>query len=477
MTTKTLHLTNAWSQTSGGIATFYRALLAAGNRRGWPVRLIVPGDRDRVEEVGAFGRIYHVDSPQSRVNASYRNISPNHFLFAGTKVQQILAEERPELVEINDKYTLNYLGPVLRLGLAKDLDFRPVLVGLSCERMDRNFAAYIHAGALGREFCKAYMRWLYFPFFDHHIAVSRHILDELQTASCGHNVPRGAWVLPMGVDYHRFSPAHRTLPARQELLQRIGGQGNTVLLLYVGRLAPEKNLGLLLDTVERLRHAPVDYRLIVAGDGISRPSLAEEADRRVPGKVTFLGHLSDRDALARLYANCDFFLHPNANEPFGIAPLEAMASGLVLVAPDAGGVKEYANRQNACLVPPQASEFACVIARLVGDPESRRSLVTAARATAKAHDWEAITDSYLDLYQRLCLVNKGVLSLTEAEPELVSSPPGGTRRCVLLGTAGLAQKVFSMVSSLAGVRGREASQPSFTLSPPRREKDIAASLD
>ncbi len=135
MVIKTVHLTNAWSRTSGGVATFYRALLAAGNRRGWPVRLVVPGEQDHVEHVGSLGRIYHVAAPPSRLNPCYRNIPPKSFLYAGTKVQQILAEERPDLVEINDKYTLNYLGPVLRVGLAKDLDFRPVTIGLSCERM------------------------------------------------------------------------------------------------------------------------------------------------------------------------------------------------------------------------------------------------------------------------------------------------------------------------------------------------------
>ena len=432
MKIKTMHLTNAWSKTSGGIATFYRALLAAGNRRGWPVRLIVPGEQNHVEQVGEFGLIYYVAASPSRVNPSYRTISPNRYLFAGARIQQILAEERPDLVEVNDKYLLNYLGPVLRLGLAVDVAFRPVTVGLSCERMDRNFATYIHAGALSRKFCKVYMRWLYFPFFDHHIGISANTMAELREASCGHNVPRGAWRLPMGVDPHCFSPAHRSLAARQELLQRIGGTNDSVLLLYAGRLAPEKNLGLLIDTMDRLRHESLDYRLLLAGDGISRQPLAEEADRRIPGKLTFLGHLSDRNALARLYANCDFFLHPNANEPFGIAPLEAMASGLVLVAPDSGGVKEYANPHNACLVAPTAEGFAEAITNMARHPELRRSLQAGARATAESYGWEAVTDSYLDLYMRLCSVANGRAGVggCGCGVPVDRSQPGQTQRAV-----------------------------------------------
>jgi alpha-1,6-mannosyltransferase len=464
MTIKTLHLTNAWSSTSGGVATFYRALLAAGNRRGWPVRLVVPGERDYVEDVGAMGRIYHVDAAPSRLNSCYRTISPKSFLFGGTKIQQILAAERPDLVEINDKYTLNYLGPVLRVGLARDLDFRPVTIGLSCERMDRNFATYVHSGSLGRKFCEAYMRWLYFPFFDHHIAVSRHTMAELRTASRGHNIPRGTWMLPMGVDNEHFSPTYRSSEARQQLLKRTGGNDSSVLLLYAGRLVPEKNLGLLIDTLERLRHESVDYRLVVAGDGISRESFAAEAARRVPGRITFFGHLSDREALARVYANCDFFLHPNPSEPYGIAPLEAMASGLALIAPNSGGVKEYANQQNARLVAPNADAFADAITRLTADPDLRRSLTAAARATAQAYGWEGITDAYFDLYQRLCLVGTGRSRLAEAEPEFVSSAPGKARRNVLSGAAAVAQWIFSVVSTLAAVGRDRACQPAFAFS-------------
>ena len=59
--------------------------------------------------------------------------------------------------------------------------------------------------------------------------------------------------------------------------------------------------------------------------------LQGQAETRVPGRVHFLGHLPDRRQLASLYANADVFVHPNPREPFGIGPLEAMASGLPLV--------------------------------------------------------------------------------------------------------------------------------------------------
>jgi alpha-1,6-mannosyltransferase len=473
MPIKTLHLTNAWSETSGGIAVFYRALLEAGNRREHSVRLVVPAEQDGVEEVGRFGRIYHLKARRARLNSKYRIIYPNQFALAGSKIQQILAAERPELVEINDKYALNYLGPLLRLGLAGALNYRPVVVGLSCERMDRNFAVYISGSDLARRFCRAYMRWLYFPFFDHHIAISRGTLEELRDASSGHIVRRGAWILPLGVDQHCFSPARRTPTARRQLEERAGADPKSVLLLYVGRLSPEKNLALLLETMERLGPDPVDYRLLVVGDGISRVLLEEESRRRLPERVRFFGHISDRGSLARIYANCDFFLHPNANEPFGIAPLEAMASGLVLVAPDSGGVTEYANGQNACLAPPTAEDFAGMIRQVVRCPELRQSVAASARATAEALSWESVTDSYLHLYNCLWRVGKGAAPLQEAGASFLSTPPGDARRCVLAGAATAARNIFAGFSRLAP---SGASNRSGFHTPPG-ERNVAESLD
>jgi len=182
---KTLHLTNAWHETSGGIATFYRALMEQANQRGHEIRLVVPGESDCIEDVGTFGRIYHVKAAPALFNSKYRMIYPSQFLSAGNKLQNILARERPDVVEICDKYTLHYLGGLLRMKLLQGVDFRPVVVGLSCERMDDNFRSYLADVPLAQKFCIWYMRWIYFPFFDDHIANSEYTAAELKTASKG----------------------------------------------------------------------------------------------------------------------------------------------------------------------------------------------------------------------------------------------------------------------------------------------------
>src|SRR5262249_26256396 len=155
-------------------------------------------------------------------------------------------------------------------------------------------------------------------------------------------IPRNIWILPMGVDLDRFSPARRSAELRRALVQKIGARDDSIFLVYAGRLVPEKNLYLLFDVFVRLAKSGTrDYRLLVAGDGIERQRYQEFCSNHAPGRAFFLGHLNEPEELPNLLANADAFVHPNHREPFGIAPLEAMASGLSLVAPNRGGVLSY----------------------------------------------------------------------------------------------------------------------------------------
>jgi glycosyltransferase involved in cell wall biosynthesis len=256
---KTLHLTNAWHAKSGGIATYYRALAVEAQRQRRAMALVVPGERDEVRRDG-FVTTYTIASSPSPYNRAYRMIRPNRWPGVNARVLEIVRAESPDLVEICDKYSLHYLAGVVRKGwisLAK----RPVLLGLSCERMDDNFRTYVGEYGPGLAFVRLYMKWNYFGYFDHHVTVSEHTAAELRASGRGHVRPRGIYVRGMGVDLGHFRPERRSPCLRSELL---GGNGADTLLLYVGRLAPEKNLALLFEALELL---PLNYRLAVAGDG------------------------------------------------------------------------------------------------------------------------------------------------------------------------------------------------------------------
>ena len=439
---RSLHLTNSWHASSGGIATFYRSLMEAANRRGQRMVLIVPGEKEKVEEVGDCGRIYQVASRPAPVNREYRVMTPFTYLRGGSRLRKILEAERPDLVEVCDKYTLNYFAGMLRVGMFRDVACRPLVVGLSCERMDDNVRAYLGWNQLAPRVVSFYMKWLYFCLHDHHIANSAYTAEELRPASIGHPIRRGVWVRPMGVDCRGLSPARRSASFRGELQKRARGNDRTRLLLYVGRLVPEKNLALLLDTLAFLgEQHEREWRLILAGDGIGRADFLSAGARRFADCVTWLGHVRDRDELAQIYANCDVFLHPNPCEPFGIAPLEAMASGLPLVAPNRGGVLSYANPENAWIVPPTGEAFAQAVREVVFDDALRRRRVANALTTAESFRWEKVADSFLDLYEDLLRLRAGELARFEAD--FTSTIPEGGPSPIARLTAGVLERLLA----------------------------------
>ncbi len=402
MPIKTLHITNAYHPSSGGISTFYRTLLGAANRHGRLMRLVVPGEKTKVEEVGEFGRIYSIAAPRAPLfDRRYRLIMPHTYAppFRG-KLRQILETERPDLVEVCDKYNLHWLGGLLRRRLIPSLN-RPVVVGMSCERVDDNIRAFITQSDWGQRWSRFYLSYCYIPFFDYHIANSQYTADELYEAMISPH-ERPVFVRPMGADVEFYAATKRSEPSRQKLIEQSNGGDRTRLLLYAGRISPEKNIRLLIEMMERLADdITLDYRLIVAGSGPLSDWLDKEARSRVPGRVKSLGHLTDRAALIDLYANCDAFVHPNPREPFGIAPLEAMGAGLPLIAPRSGGVLSYADETNAWLAEADGDAFADAVRSVFADPGVRRDKLARARWTAQQHNWESATAQFFDLYDEL----------------------------------------------------------------------------
>jgi alpha-1,6-mannosyltransferase len=413
---KTLHLTNAWHAASGGIGTFYKALLEAANREGMPMRLVVPGDVTRTEKVGDFGLIYYIEAPPAPLDRNYRMLYPYRFLFPGTAIQRILNEELPDLVEISEKYTLPYLGGLLRTSRLPGVNFRPVVIGASHERMDENMAAYLTNNEAAQRFCRWYMKSIYFPMFDHHVTFSEHTAQELIEASKGHKVKRGIWVSPLGVDCDRFNACRKTPEGRSRLLNLLDApeKKDATILLYVGRLSPEKNVMLLVSMMEKLGMERLDrerFLLCVAGTGTVLETMRGACAERGLSNVRCIGHVADRSALADLYANADVFVHPNPREPFGIAPLEAMAAGLPVIAPDRGGVITYANGNNAFLTAPDAESFAAAARAVRENPPLREARAAAGRQTAESHRWHDVTARFLNLYREFIEITRdGLLS-------------------------------------------------------------------
>jgi glycosyltransferase involved in cell wall biosynthesis len=300
MTIKTLHITNSYHPTSGGIRTFYTALLAAANLHRRFVRLVVPGPENSIEEVGDFGRIYYVAAPRVPVlDSRYRWMLPHTYAWrCDSPLRRILAAERPDLVEVCDKFWLLYLSGVLRRRWIPGVPV-PVIVGLTCERLDDNMRTYISEGWATQRACEQYMRSCYVPRFDFHIAASNYIATEVRRL-LPERLHDSLHVCPMGVDFDAFSGSHDGRALRHELLRRVGGSENTELLLYAGRLSKEKNVSILPRVLATLTaRSRFDYRLVIAGDGPCEPEVREDLEMLAPGRSVFMGHCRREDRLER----------------------------------------------------------------------------------------------------------------------------------------------------------------------------------
>ncbi|WP_217266272.1 glycosyltransferase family 4 protein [Rhodococcoides kyotonense] len=185
-----------------------------------------------------------------------------------------------------------------------------------------------------------------------------------------------------GVDAVRFAPS-----ARRETLRRRWSPDGKMIVGFVGRLAPEKH-------VERLASIADDVQLVVVGDGPERHAL----EKLMPSAI-FLGQLGG-DELAQAYASFDVFVHPGEHETFCQAVQEALASGIPVIGPDAGGPRDLITHcRNGYLLP--VDRFAELLPSAVAalrSPVTRARFGEAARKSVLHRTWPAICDELLGHY-------------------------------------------------------------------------------
>lgn len=203
-----------------------------------------------------------------------------------------------------------------------------------------------------------------------------------------------------GVDITTFHPARADLG-----LRRAYASDDALLFLHVGRLAAEKGVERIIEGFRQARlevGARQPMHLVIAGTGPREGALRAMADQH----VTFLGNLDRHGALPRLYASADAFLFASETETLGLVILEAMASGLPVVATPAGGVADHLlDGVNGLGFPAgDGAAMAGAIGRLALQPALRRELGAGARRTAQALSWERELDrldsSYREVLER-----------------------------------------------------------------------------
>jgi len=198
-----------------------------------------------------------------------------------------------------------------------------------------------------------------------------------------------------GVDTVLFDPGRRD----EALRARFTGGRDVPVFLYVGRVSPEKNVGLLSAVARAL-----PYPLVIVGDGPARGALTTELAGR---DVHCTGALRGTD-LAAAYASADVFLFPSTTETFGQAAHEAMASGLPVVGMRAGGVPDVVRDGNTGLLcdPDDPEAFVRAALRLAEDAALRRAMGAEGRRVALTHSWDAVFDHLMGRYAGLVAMRR-----------------------------------------------------------------------
>lgn len=195
---------------------------------------------------------------------------------------------------------------------------------------------------------------------------------------------------PQGVDAERFGPGRATEEWRERLT---GGYPEERLVLYVGRLGAEKNI----DRLKAVFEVP-NTRLAIIGDGPSR----NELEGAFSGTPTVFTGILKGEELARAYATADIFVFPSTTETLGMAMIEALASGLPVVAARSGASHEVVDEGETGLLyePESREDLVSCVRRLSEDEALRRQMGVKARAAAEERSWESSTRALRGYYEQ-----------------------------------------------------------------------------
>jgi alpha-1,6-mannosyltransferase len=313
---KICDLTQFYSPFSGGVKRYVHEKIAFIEKHSPDDEhiLVIPGAETEVTAANR-SRIYSVHSPLLSRTSRYRA------LINLRAVEEILERERPDLIESSDPYQLAWKA--IASGNALGIPVVGFYHSHFPEAYLRSAAKFLGrtAGEAVMDFSRRYVRHLYNQF-EATLVPSQNLAEVLSDWGV-----RNVRVVNLGVNIEVFNPAADEAMGMRHALGIVPEQK---LLLYVGRLAKEKNTNTLFTAFELLaRRRPEEFHLLVIGDGPQRDELVQLQSRTK--HVSWIQYCADSADLARYYCAADLFVHPGVQETFGLVTLESQACGTPVV--------------------------------------------------------------------------------------------------------------------------------------------------
>jgi phosphatidylinositol alpha-mannosyltransferase len=352
----------------GGVTEHIRHLARWLEQLGHDVRTFAPSGRSRAEtDMPNFYRIGRaIPIP---VNSSVARITLSFHL--ASRVSDILERERFDVLHFHEP-----LMPALPLTLLR----------LSTTANVGTFHAFARSNVgyyYGRAIFKHYLERLHAM-----IAVSEPARDFVRQ----YFPTAPLRVIPNGVDVDRFQPAR---PPIRHL------RDGAVNVLFVGRLEPRKGLRDLLRGYEYMKSRVPHSRLVIVGDGPQRARVESHIASHHLRDVVMAGYVPE-PVLPRYYASADIFCSPaTGSESFGIVLLEAMASGLPVVATEIPGYLSVVEpgRDSVTVRPKSWAELGAALTLLARDEQLRRRMGAAGLEKARRYSWREVTTRVIEVYQ------------------------------------------------------------------------------
>ena len=224
------------------------------------------------------------------------------------------------------------------------------------------------------------------------VAISDRVRTQLKDY---YHVPDERIVtIPNGIDHARFNPANAR--SRNEVRNAFGIPHNAPLVLFVGNQYRLKGLEF---AIRALKEMKTEGYLLVIGADNAGPFKRMADDLGLSRRVIFAGARTD---LQRIYPAADAFLLPTLYETFALVCIEAMASGLPVLATKVGGIEDYLrDGENGITVQRDAKDIAVKLDRLLNDPELHARIREQGLTTAADYAWERVAKQYLRLFEEL----------------------------------------------------------------------------